>query len=174
MSGGLKENWLEAAVGLAVILVAAWFVSFAASRTSGAVGSESYELLARFPNVNGIAPGADVRVSGLKVGTVSTIKLNPESYQAEARMTIDKSVKLPADSSAAITSAGLLGGSYVALLPGGDTTFLKGGDEITDTQGAADLMGLIGSFMNRSGGDSSPAAAAPAAAAEPGARAPAP
>ena len=165
MSSSLKENWLEALVGLLVIAVAAWFVTYAYARTSGNVGSGSYELTARFPNASGVSEGTDVRVSGLKIGTVTGLKLDPKTFQAIARFSLDSAVRLPSDSTAAITSQGILGGSYISLVPGGDTQMLKAGAEITDTQGSTDLMGLIGSYINRSGSSSAkPAdgAAAPA------------
>ncbi len=162
----LKDHLAEALAGLAVIAVAAWFLLFALGRT-GASGTDSYQLTARFPNATGISVGSDVRVSGLKVGTVTGQKLDPASYQAVVTLSVDKGVSLPLDSSAAITSEGLLGGSFIALVPGGDPDKLAPGDEITDTQGATDLLGLIGSIINRS---DAPAAAArtedaPAAAA---------
>ncbi len=163
MSSSLKENWLEALVGLLVIGVAAWFVTYAYARTSGARGSDgSYELSARFPNATGVSEGTDVRVSGLKVGTVTGLKLDPKTFQAIARFSLDAAVKLPTDSTAAITSQGILGGSYISLVPGGDTAMLKPGAEIIDTQGSTDLMGLIGGYINRSGSS----AAKPAGAAD--------
>ncbi len=152
----LKDHLAEALAGLAVIAVAAWFLLFALGRT-GASGTDSYQLTARFPNATGISVGSDVRVSGLKVGTVTGQKLDPASYQAVVTLSVDKGVSLPLDSSAAITSEGLLGGSFIALVPGGDPDKLAPGDEITDTQGATDLLGLIGSIINRS---DAPAAAA--------------
>lgn len=154
----LKDHVAEALAGVAVVAVAAWFLVFALGRT-GSSGSDSYLLSARFPNASGISVGSDVRVSGLKVGSVTAQKLDPASYQAVVTLSVDKAVKLPLDSSAAITSEGLLGGSFIALVPGGDTEQLAPGDEITDTQGSTDLMGLIGSVINRSGGDKSEAPA---------------
>lgn len=154
----LKDHVAEALAGVAVVAVAAWFLVFALGRT-GSSGSDSYLLSARFPNASGISVGSDVRVSGLKVGSVTAQRLDPASYQAVVTLSVDKAVKLPLDSSAAITSEGLLGGSFIALVPGGDTEQLAPGDEITDTQGSTDLMGLIGSVINRSGGDKSEAPA---------------
>lgn len=148
----LKNHLAEAIAGLAVIVLAAFFLLFALART-GSAGTGNYELSARFPNVAGISIGSDVRLSGVKVGRVITQKLDPASYQAILTFTVANDVKLPADSSAAITSEGLLGGNFIALMPGGDSVMLKPGAEITDTQGATDLMGLIGSVINRSGGD---------------------
>jgi phospholipid/cholesterol/gamma-HCH transport system substrate-binding protein len=152
MTGILKEHVAEALAGLLVLLVAGWFLAFAWGRTGGST-TDSYHLTARFPNATGINIGSDIRVSGMKVGTVVAQKLDPATYQAVLTLAVDSGVKLPADSSAAITSEGLLGGSYIALIPGGDTETLRPGDEITDTQGSTDLMGLIGSFINRSGSD---------------------
>jgi phospholipid/cholesterol/gamma-HCH transport system substrate-binding protein len=102
----------------------------------------------------------------MKVGTVTSQTLDPASYQAVVTLSVDKAVSLPLDSSAAITSEGLLGGSFIALVPGGDPDKLAPGDEISDTQGATDLMGLIGSVINRSGSSETPSTTAPAGAAE--------
>lgn len=153
----LKAHLGEAIAGLLVVVAAILFLLFALGRTGGAAG-DSYALSARFPNATGIAVGSDVRVSGMKVGTVTGQRLDPASYQAVLTLAVDGAVKLPADTSAAITSEGLLGGSFIALIPGGESESLRPGDEISDTQGATDLMGLIGSVINRSG-DAAPAAA---------------
>jgi len=152
MKEGLRENYVEALIGVAVVALAVWFTWFAWTTTGGGGRANAIHVTAIFPNASGVNVGADVRVAGLKIGTVSDQRLDPASYQAEVILAIDPSVKVPADSSAAITSEGLLGSTYIALLPGGDTNPLKDGDTILDTQGAMDLMGMIGQFVNRSGG----------------------
>ena len=156
MSQLLKEHGTEAVTGILVLAIAGWFLAFALGRT-GASGSHHYQLSASFPSAAGITVGSDVRVSGLKVGTVTAQKLDPKTFQAVVGFSVDSAVQLPLDSSAAITSEGLLGGSFIALIPGGDSEMLAPGDEITDTQGATDLMGLIGSVINRSGDATAPA-----------------
>lgn len=148
-----RENAGEALVGLLVVLLAIWFVWFAWAKTGGGVKIGAIRVEAIFPNVSGVEVGTDVRLAGLKVGTVVDQKLDPETYQVKVSLALDPGVKVPVDSSAAITSEGLLGGSYVALLPGGEQTALKDGDVITDTQGAVDLMSLFGQIINRSGSD---------------------
>jgi phospholipid/cholesterol/gamma-HCH transport system substrate-binding protein len=157
-----KENIIEALVGLVVVLVAIGFVSFAYNRTQAGSSADGYMLKARFSNVTGVSPGTDVRVAGIKVGTVTKQSLDPTSFQAMIEIGIDKALQLPIDSSAAVTTEGLLGGTYVSLTPGGDSVMLKPGEEITETSGAADLMSLVGSIVNRSGGDA-PKEAAPEA-----------
>lgn len=162
MSSSLRENWLEAMIGLAVVAVATWFVIHALGRAgAGGVGAR-YEVIAQFPNASGISAGTDVRVSGLKVGTVVASELDPKSYRARVRLALDRSLELPIDTSAAITQEGILGGSYIALTPGAEPETLKAGEEIAETQGAVDLMGLIGSVINRTGSSAAPPAAAPA------------
>jgi phospholipid/cholesterol/gamma-HCH transport system substrate-binding protein len=140
------------------VIVAGWFLVFAWNRSGSSV-ADSYELVARFPNVAGVSVGTDVRVSGLKVGRVIAQDLDPETWQAVVRLAIDRRVSLPADSAAAITSEGLLGGTFIALMPGGDEERLAPGEEIIDTQGATDLMGLVGAVINRTG--SAPAGGQP-------------
>lgn len=150
MKGLIRENGFEAVIGLLVVAVAAWFILFAWQRTGGGL-DDTFKVKALFPIANGVTVGTDVRVAGLKVGSVAAQRLDPQSYQAEVTLALDDDLKIPSDSTAAITPEGLLGGTYIALLPGGSATPLKNGDVIVDTQGSIDMMGLIGSFINRSG-----------------------
>lgn len=165
MKSLFRENAGEALVGLLVVLLAIWFVWFAWMRTGGGEKAGAIHVIALFPNAAGVNIGTDVRVAGLKIGSVTQQKLDTESYQVAVTLALDPAVKIPADSSAAITSEGLLGSTFIALLPGGETTPLKNGDTIADTQGAIDVMGMVGQFINRSGdsgGAQDEAAAAPA------------
>lgn len=163
MTALFRQNIVEAVVGAFVIIVAVIAIVVFYQRTSGNIGSSRYEVAALFPNAVGVSAGTDVRVSGVKVGTVTGQSLDPDSFQARIRLAIDDRVRLPLDSSAAIASEGILGGTYIALTPGGDTETLRDGDEILDTQGSVDLMTLIGGFINQTNRDSP----ADTAAAEP-------
>lgn len=163
MRAAIQENLAEAAIGALVLAVAGWFLLFAYERTQGGVASGGYEVVARFPNASGVGIGTDVRISGLKVGTVTAQSLDPNTYEALLTMALDPKVKLPADSSAAITSEGILGGNYVSLRPGAEADMLRPGDEIIDTSGAVDLLGLIGSVVNQTAGAGAPDSAAPEA-----------
>jgi phospholipid/cholesterol/gamma-HCH transport system substrate-binding protein len=167
MGDTLKDNLLEALIGLFVVIAAAGFVVFAAARTGAAGGQDGVRLLARFPNIGGVTLGTDVKVAGVKVGRVTGLELDPGSYQAVLRLSVDRGLNLPIDSSAAISSEGLLGGNYIALTPGAEPQMLKDGGEIIETSGAPDLMGLIGSVVNRSGGDAPPPSPEPGGDAPP-------
>lgn len=169
MRSVLKEHGAESLIGLLVVLVAIWFGYYAWERTGGGRVANALQVTAMFPNANGVSVGTDVRVAGLKIGQVAALKLDPQSYQANVVLAIDPTAKVPSDSSAAITSEGILGGNYISLIPGGDATPLKNGDTIVDTQGAVDLMGMVGQFINHSGGTGAkPADAGNQAAAAPG------
>ncbi|MEM8695375.1 MAG: outer membrane lipid asymmetry maintenance protein MlaD [Pseudomonadota bacterium] len=148
----VRGHLFEALVGLVVVIAAIWLVFTFIGRTASGAGSDAIEVTAYFPNVSGISVGTDVRVAGLSIGEVTDVSLNPDDFQAEVRMAIDPGANLPNDSSAAITSEGLLGGSFIAMLPGGSPDPLREDDVILDTQGAIDMTGLIGSMINDSGG----------------------
>ncbi|MBB4632495.1 outer membrane lipid asymmetry maintenance protein MlaD [Sphingosinicella soli] len=168
MTALFRQNLIEAIVGAIVVGIAVVFVLFSYQRTSGNVGADRYRVSALFPNATGVAVGTDVRVSGIKVGSVVDQTLDPETFQARLGLSIDQRIALPLDSSAAITSEGILGGSYISLTPGGDSETMREGDEIIDTQGSVDLMTLIGGFINQSGGQDDKAGdAAPAEPAAP-------
>lgn len=149
MKSILRENLGEAIVGLLVVVLAIWFVMFAWARTGGGQQAGSTHIAALFANASGLSAGTDVRVSGLKVGSVTGLTLDPQSYQVKVEIALNPSVKIPADSTASVTSDGLLGSNFVAFTPGGSPTPLKSGDVVTDTQGSLDLMALIGQFINK-------------------------
>jgi len=151
----MQSNTVETLIGAVVVVVAAAFLFFAYTTTSA--GSISgYEINARFGSVEGISVGTDVRMRGIKIGTVSALKLDTRSYTALARLSIGKDIPIPQDSSAKITSAGLLGSSYISIAPGGSDDMLKPGAILQNTQGAVDLMGLVGRFINSGSGSSQP------------------
>jgi phospholipid/cholesterol/gamma-HCH transport system substrate-binding protein len=158
-----RSNWAETGVGAVVLAAAAGFLVYALS--AGAVGRHGggYEVKARFGSVGGLAPGADVRVAGVKIGAVTHIVLDPKTFLAVVDLSLDPTIKLPTDSTAKITSDGLLGGSHVAIAPGGAVENLKPGGEIQNTQGSVDLFGLIGQVMRPQSGSETPSSAAPAA-----------
>lgn len=149
----MTRNLLETLLGAIVLAVAIGFLVFAYN-TSQVQQSGGYELIARFDKVDGLERGSDVRISGIKVGTVLDQTLDPETYRAEVRFSLREDIRLPADTSAAVVSNGLLGGKYLALVPGGDIEMLEPGDEVTLTQSAVNLEDLVGHMIfSRGGGE---------------------
>lgn len=149
-----REQTAETILGAIVTAVAIGFLAFAVARAGTAKAPGGYELWARFQRVDGVNVGADVRVSGVKVGAVEKISIDTDTYFARVSMSIDPKVKLPDDSSARVASDGLLGGAYVSLEPGGSETFLGKGAEIPNTQGSVDLLSLFSAFANGGGKES--------------------
>ena len=148
----MTRNLLETLLGAIVLIVAIVFLGFAysASRLSDEPG---YELVARFDRVDGLQRGSDVRIGGIKVGTVVDQRLDPATYRAEVRFTVQEDVELPSDSSVAVAMDGLLGGKYLSLVPGGDIEMLEPGDEVSLTQSAINLEDLIGHLIFGGGSD---------------------
>lgn len=140
----MASNVAETLIGAAVLAVAGGFLVYAAQTvdTSG-VGSGYYEVTAGFRKASGISSGADVRISGVKVGTVAGVGLDEKTYRAVASFSIRDSVKIPEDSVVTITSDGLLGGSYVSIDPGASDFFVEAGGELEHTQGSVDLIELL-------------------------------
>jgi phospholipid/cholesterol/gamma-HCH transport system substrate-binding protein len=146
----MQNSIVETLIGAAVIAVAALFLVFAYSSTgSGPVSG--YDVVAKFNRVDGVNVGTDVRMSGIKVGTVEKMSLDPKSYNAVVTMALVSSVKLPDDSSVRITSEGLLGNQYLSIEPGASMDMIKPGGEIENTQGSIDLIGLLGKAVFSSG-----------------------
>lgn len=163
----MQSNLVETLIGAIVVVIAGVFLFYGYSN-SGMRSAGGYHVKAEFDRVDGLANGSDVRLSGIKVGTVVAQAIDQKNYQAVVTLSLAPDVKIPDDTSAKITSEGLLGSNYIALTPGGSDQYLADGGEISFTQGSVDLMGLIGQAVfsagsgKSEGGNSTPAAPAPA------------
>ena len=149
----MSENATEVMAGAGVLAAALGFLIFAGQGIGLTGGGDSYELTASFRSVEGISVGTDVRLAGVKIGTVTSLALNPQSFFADATVTVKNGVGIPDDSTILVTSEGLLGGSFVEVLPGGSPNDLAPGQEIEDTQGAVSLIALLMKFVGAAAGN---------------------
>ncbi len=143
----MKSNALETLVGAAVIGLALAFFAFAWTTAGHGGAGGGYHVTADFDNASGVSVGSDVRIAGIKVGSVIGQSLNPANFQARIDMLINREVKISDDSSAKIASEGLLGSNFISLEPGGSDTKLADGDAISYTQGSIDVWSLISQAM---------------------------
>ncbi|HEX3756123.1 MAG TPA: outer membrane lipid asymmetry maintenance protein MlaD [Rhizomicrobium sp.] len=139
----IQNNTAETLIGAVVVAVAVLFLIFAYLRT-GTGSLSGYDINVRLAKADGLGVGTDVRISGIKVGSVSDLELDPRTYLVTVHMNIRDDIKIPTDSSVLVTSAGLLGSSYLSITPGGDDKMLPAGGMIENAQGSVDLMNLIG------------------------------
>lgn len=167
----MSHNLVETLMGAVVLLVAALFLTFAYSSTD-VRPVHGYTVIAKFDRVDGLNPGSDVKISGIKVGTVVDEKLDPDTFLAIVRISLSNDVKLPIDTVAQVSSEGLLGSNFLALVPGSDDKTIPPGGEVKYTQAPVNLMQLLGKFIFNAadsankgkqgqGGDAAPAPAAP-------------
>jgi phospholipid/cholesterol/gamma-HCH transport system substrate-binding protein len=137
---------IETVMGGVVLIVAAMFVAIAFQ--SGTVTTPAgYKLTAEFDDASGLGPGSEVRMSGVKIGTVQSQALDPDTFFAVVTLNISESIELPRDTSARIIADGLLGSNFIALEPGGDEDTIPPGGEITFTQGSINVVDLLGRFI---------------------------
>jgi phospholipid/cholesterol/gamma-HCH transport system substrate-binding protein len=149
----MQRNAIEPILGALVLVAAVAFLVFAYNK-AGQRTFSGYPLTARFSSIDGLETGSDVRIGGVKVGQVTDISIDPETYLAMVKLTVAPEIKLPTDSVASVATEGLLGGKYVGLEPGVSDNMLKPGGLITHTEASVSLEGLIGKFMYSGGGDS--------------------
>lgn len=132
--------------GVAISLLAGSLVMFYSGQPQEAqAGIETYRISADFNRIDGLEPGADVRLSGIPIGEVERATL-ADGFRVRVTMLIDSDVQLPADTAASIQTDGLFGAKYMVLDPGGDERMLAGGEAISFTQDAvvvSDLLDLI-------------------------------
>ena len=141
----MKHSKLELLTGLFVLLGLAAITYLTLKLGTGApVKGDSYRIESRFANAGGIHPGCSVLLSGVTVGRVEEVRMEPSDYSAIVTMRITSLLKLPTDSMASVKTSGLIGDKYIALSPGADETMLGPGERITMTESAVDLESLIG------------------------------
>jgi phospholipid/cholesterol/gamma-HCH transport system substrate-binding protein len=142
----MTGNVIETVMGGVVLVVAALFLFFAYS-TSQVRAVQGYPVTAQFERIDGIRDGGDVRIAGVKVGSIVSASLDPKTFLADVRISIDPAYKLPDDTVAEIVSAGLLGDRYLALVPGGSEHTIPPGGRIKFTQAPVSLENLIGQMI---------------------------
>lgn len=142
----MKRNILETVLGGVVLLVALVFLVFSYQSADVAPVS-GYTVTAQFSEIGGLKTGADVRISGVKVGTVSNVSLDPLTYLAKVEISLGRELELPEDTAALIASESLLGGTYLALEPGAEEEMIPDGGQIVIAQSAQNLERLLGQFI---------------------------
>jgi phospholipid/cholesterol/gamma-HCH transport system substrate-binding protein len=146
----MRRNLIETGMGMVVLVVAGVFLVLAYNATNFNKDT-GYLISAEFNRIGSIKVGSDVRVSGVPVGRVVKLFLDPKSFMAQITIDIDAKYSFPLDTVAVIESEGLLGGNFVALIPGGDEEGLVSGDVLEFTQDAVNISQMLGKFMFSSG-----------------------
>jgi phospholipid/cholesterol/gamma-HCH transport system substrate-binding protein len=141
-----RDSVAETVIGAVVVAAAIGFVFYASQSTGRQAATSSYELTARFRSVEGVLVGTDVRLAGIRVGSVTALELDPLTYEAKAAFTVRSDLEIPEDSDVKITSEGLLGGSFLEITPGASEFMLAAGDEVENTQSAVSLLNLLMRF----------------------------
>jgi len=149
----MAENTTETLIGGLVLAVAIGFLVFVGQSTGISQPAGSITLSAAFRSAQGVSVGTDVRLAGVKIGTVTGIRLDPRSYRAVLDFTVPEGLELASDTQALISSEGLLGGVFVELKPGGADELLADGDEVLDTQGAISVVTLLLKFASGGGSE---------------------
>ncbi|MBR6409580.1 MAG: outer membrane lipid asymmetry maintenance protein MlaD [Alphaproteobacteria bacterium] len=148
----MNKKPVETIMGIVVLLVAFLFLVFA-YRVSDLQVVKGYEINAKFLKVGGLNVGSDVRINGIKIGTVTAQKLSPDDYMVNVVLSISPNIKLPVDSSVSITNDGLMGNKFVKIEPGKSRSFLKNGDSIDDTKDFKTLEDMVGEIIFMVTGD---------------------
>ncbi|PJB70813.1 MAG: outer membrane lipid asymmetry maintenance protein MlaD [Alphaproteobacteria bacterium CG_4_9_14_3_um_filter_47_13] len=142
----MKRSVIETVLGAVVLLMAGIFL-FYGYKTADVKKISGYEITADFSGIGGLAVGDDVQISGVKVGSVTNVMLDSETYLARVKMSIEPSIRLPEDTAALISSESLLGGKYLALEPGASEEIIPAGGRVPYTQAPQNLEQLLGQFI---------------------------
>lgn len=138
-----QTNAMETLVGAFVLTVAISFIGYA-YKNSGSSTESTYVLSAQFHQANGLHDGSDVRIGGVKIGTIQSLSLDTKTLYPVVAFAVNTDIKIPKDSKASITSSSLMGDKYLELTPGGSDDDLQPGDVIYNTQDSVNLESLIG------------------------------
>ncbi|PHS28646.1 MAG: outer membrane lipid asymmetry maintenance protein MlaD [Robiginitomaculum sp.] len=150
----MRGQLVETLVGLLVLVAAGFFVLYAMQTVGEGQNRNDYTLTAKFGSIGGVNAGSDVRMAGVKVGIISNISLDTKTFDAKVDMSIHAGIPVPEDSVARITTDGLLGSAYISIDPGAEEDLLEDGQEFDFTQGAVDLLSLLGQFAGGSSSES--------------------
>lgn len=144
----MKNNFIETTIGAVVVAAAAGFLFYASNMVGLSGPSGTNVITASFRSAEGVSLGTDVHLAGVKIGSVTAMKLNPVTYRAEIKVAVLDSIEIPDDSAIAVTSEGLLGGNFVEIMPGASEFAVENGGELEDTQGSVSLITLLMKFVS--------------------------
>ncbi|ABV85144.1 MULTISPECIES: outer membrane lipid asymmetry maintenance protein MlaD [spotted fever group] len=147
----MQQNIIETIIGFVVLIIALLFLIFAYKTGSSITSSKGYQVTAHFQSAEGIVVGSDVMISGIKIGSVKKITLDPNSFYASVYLNINDDVKIPKDSKAQVVTSGLLGGKYISIVPGNDDENLAANEEIKYTQSTINIESLINKIISSFG-----------------------
>ena len=151
----MKKNPIEAILGIGVLAFAGLFLFFAAGHVN-VRPVDGYKLEASFTKIGGLELGADVRINGIKVGSVTKIELDPDTYMAMVELTIKDSVRLPKDTQASVVDSGIMGDKYIRLEPGKDALKLQAYSHLAKTNPYKSLEDSVREFILLSTKDDAP------------------
>lgn len=137
-----RSGVFETVIGFVVLVVAAVFVVYSYNAADRQIGGDQITLSAKFGRVDGVAIGSEVRIAGIKVGSVIANELDVTTFEADLKLAIASDIPVPVDSIAKIASDGLLGGAHISIEPGASEDALLDGERIAFTQGAVDLIAV--------------------------------
>ncbi|CUW40605.1 conserved protein of unknown function(containing Mammalian cell entry-related domain,36-113) [Magnetospirillum sp. XM-1] len=154
----MGRNLIETIMGAVVLAVAGFFLVFAYTHAN-IKKIEGYEISATFASVGGLDTGADVKINGIKVGTVASQSLDPVTYDAVVKLSIAHGVTLPADTVASVSSEGLLGGKFVKLTPGKSATKIAAGGALGPSKNFKSIEEMVGQLIFLATTDNQPPSA---------------
>lgn len=143
----MNKSVVEIITGMAIISFAAFFLLTSYSKSGLKKTKDGYSINAKFTSIDGINIGSEVRIAGIKIGEVIERNIDPTSYRAIITMNLDQKIKIPTDSSAAVSSESLMGGKFINIVAGADDVFLKDHDTMQYTQSSVSLENLIGKMI---------------------------
>ncbi len=149
----MKNNsTFETLIGALVVAICILFIMLSAKLSGSRQQlSSGYKILAEFDNVDGLNIGSDIKVAGVKVGSISDIELNKENYRAKLTLKVINSLKVPTDSIFKVSTSGLIGNKFINIKIGADEEYFKDGEYAEFTESSMDLEDLISRFVFNSG-----------------------
>jgi phospholipid/cholesterol/gamma-HCH transport system substrate-binding protein len=144
----MKHNPIETIIGALVIAAAFGFMFYASNAVGLSGPSDTYDVKASFRSAEGVSLGTDVRMAGVKIGSVTGMELNPTTFRAEINVSVNEDIEIPDDSAISVSSEGLLGGNFIEIIPGASEFPVENGGEIEDTQGSVSLVTLLLKFVS--------------------------
>lgn len=142
----MKRGYFETLVGFFVIITAIFFCIFVTKVTGKKIDINTYNVYAKFENIEGLSIGSKVKIGGLDIGSISSLIIDRD-YKVKLLLKINSDVSIPVDSTITVSTSGIIGGKYLKVQIGGSDEFMKNNDEFEFTQSTMDLEEMITKFM---------------------------
>ena len=142
-----KKISFEFIIGLIILIITLVSFFYFSLKIDYFNNPKKIHLNSNFFDIGNLTVGADVKTKGVKIGEVTEISLDRNSYMAIVKTSLINDLKIPLDSEFKIANNGFIGSPYIEITMGINEQYYENNDLTENNVDAVSLEEIINSFI---------------------------